>query len=119
MSAELCQNCSDQKVTVLHTWAGSHKAWKQCSVWCPGLGSLDSRQVLEQLTEPLLPDSLMPICTLSGAWADLELGSQYYCQSPGTVRPSPFRLCHVTWREVSRTGVVGGDAVLKNLYHPF
>lgn len=43
MSAELCQNCSDQKVTVLYTWAGSYKVWKQGSIWFPRLGSLDSR----------------------------------------------------------------------------
>lgn len=45
MSAELCQNCSDQKVTVLHSWAGSYTKWKQCSAWGPGLGSLDFGQV--------------------------------------------------------------------------
>lgn len=55
MSAELCQNCSDQKVTVLHTWAGSYNEWKQCSTWCPGLGRLDSRQVPAGLIEPFSP----------------------------------------------------------------
>lgn len=47
MSAELCQNSSDQKVTALPIWAGSYNVWKQCSIWCPGLGSLGSRQVPE------------------------------------------------------------------------
>lgn len=38
MSAELCQNRSDQKVTVLHTWAGSYVEWKQCCDLMPWPG---------------------------------------------------------------------------------
>ena len=29
MSTEPCQNCSDQKLTALHTWPGSYSEGKQ------------------------------------------------------------------------------------------
>lgn len=120
MSAELCQNCSDQKVTVLHTWAGSYREWKQCSSWCPGLGRLDSRQVPAGLTEPLHPSCLVTLCTslrpqrgLGGPRiGELVLMPNLLGQC------SPARPYHVTWREESGTGVVEGGAVLKNLYRP-
>lgn len=105
MSAELCQNCSDQKVTVLHTWAGSYKEWKPCSSWCPGLGRLDSRQVPAGLTEPLHPSCLVPLCTSLRPQRGLgrprigELVNPQIPKSPGTVQPSQTLPCHMEGRE--------------------